>query len=180
MKNRIAPLTAVFLLTLSLLSGMTCHGVERKSRYITLQYSDLNTLKEFNNKLYLGRSLRNAVRRRNPVTTEDEVAAKLDAIIEKAMVVLDMYPNDMSITVVLVPKAKDIHRIFKTKYGQKCNDIAFYSLAEDTIYLSADHGTITVVAHEMGHAVVDHYFKVQPPSNIHELMAQFTSKHIND
>ncbi len=36
------------------------------------------------------------------------------------------------------------------------------------------------MAHEIGHAIVDHYFKVRPPYNVHELMAQFVEKRISD
>jgi Zn-dependent membrane protease YugP len=39
---------------------------------------------------------------------------------------------------------------------------------------------LRVVAHEVGHAIVDQYFMVRSPYNIHELLAQFTEKHITD
>jgi predicted metalloprotease len=60
------------------------------------------------------------------------------------------------------------------------NYLAFYSLSKKTIWISVDDANLHVLAHEIGHAVVDHYFKVRPPYNIHELMAQFVEKHITD
>ncbi len=155
-------------------------GGQCKSRYATLQYTNSKVLKEFDNELCLGRSLKRSMSKKNIVTTEDETIAKIDTIIEKAMVVLDMYPNKMHIKVVVVPNKKAIAQIYQQKYGKRVGFVAYYSLGEDTIYVSADHGNLEVVSHEIGHAIVDHFFEVRPPYNIHEMMAQFTSKHIND
>ena len=81
---------------------------------------------------------------------------------------------------MLLKTSDDVNRIYKQKYGKKAHNIAYYSLAEDTIYISVDDARLRVLAHEIGHAVVDHYFKVRPPYNIHELMAQFAEKHVSD
>ncbi len=153
---------------------------ERKSRYATLLYQSKELLRDFNNELYIGRSLSRILRKKKIVTTEDEVIAKIDIIIEKAEVILDMFPNNLHITVVLLPKSRDVAKLYQKKYGRRANHIAYYSLSEKTIYISVNDTNLEVFSHEVGHAVVDHYFKVRPPYNIHELMAQFTAKHITD
>lgn len=153
---------------------------EGKSRYATLIYSDKQLLRDFNDELMLGRRLSYYLRNKEIVTVEDEVFAKLDVIIEKAEVVLDMFPANLHITFVLLPSRSDVSLMYKSKYGKQANHIAYYSLKEDTIYISVDDTKLRVIAHEIGHAIVDHYFQVRPPYNIHELMAQFTEKHITD
>ena len=170
----------VFLLLFILTLPSPARSREVKSRYATLHYSTKRLLHEFNDQIRLGRKLRFLVRKKNIVTVEDEVIAKIDTIIEKAEVVLDMFPDNMHINVVLLETSNDVNRIYKQKYGKNADHIAYYSLAEDTIYISVDDARLSVIAHEIGHAIVDHYFKVRPPYNIHELMAQFTEKHIND
>jgi len=169
-----------FLLLFTLILPSPAHTLEVKSRYATLHYNTKQFLHDFNSQIRLGRKLNFIVRKKNIVTIEDEVLAKIDTIIEKAEVVLDMFPDNMHIHIVLLETSDDVNRIYKQKYGKKANHIAYYSLAEDTIYISVDDARLRVLAHEIGHAVVDHYFKVRPPYNIHELMAQFTEKHIND
>ncbi len=151
-----------------------------KSRYVTLSYSDRNVLRSFNERLVLSRNLRYHLKKKQITTIEDEVIAKLDVLIEKAEVVLDMFPPGLHITVVLLATRRDVAAVYKKKYGKHANHIAYYSLKEDTIYISAEDAKLRVIAHELGHAIVDHYFKVRPPYNIHELMAQFTEKHITD
>jgi hypothetical protein len=154
---------------------------QSQGRYVTLNYlGNKELLREFNSQLILGRKLRYFLQKKNIVTVEDEVIAKLDILVEKAETVLDMFPDKLHITIVLLPTRRDVAAVYKQKYGKHADHIAYYSLKEDTIYISVDDTELRVIAHEIGHAIVDHYFQVRPPYNIHELMAQFTEKHIND
>lgn len=151
-----------------------------KSRYATLVFSDTELLHDFNDEIRLGRKLTYYLRKKKIVTVEDEVLAKIDTIIEKAEVVLDMFPDKMHIRVVLLPDADAVNKVYYQMYRREASNIAYYSLSKDTIYISVNDASLRVLAHEVGHAVVDHFFKVRPPYNVHELMAQFTEKHITD
>ena len=153
---------------------------QAQSRYITLRYSSAEVLREFNDQLDLTSKLNQYIRKKNVVTVEDECLAKLDVVIEKAQAVLDMFPEKMHITVVLLRSQQDVSAMFMQKYGKQAKHIAYYSLSEDTIYASVEDASLRVIAHEMGHAIIDHYFQERPPYHIHELMAQFTEKHITD
>jgi len=151
------------------------------SRYATLQYRNKRVLREFNNKLIIGRKLSAMMRKKHLNTVEDEVLAKIDLIIEKTQVVLDMFPDNIHITLVLLPHAGAVAEKYKQRYGKHQANIAYYSLSRKTIYISVDDTNLRVLAHETGHAVVDHYFgKKRPPYKIHELMAQFAERHITD
>jgi STE24 endopeptidase len=35
-----------------------------------------------------------------------------------------------------------------------------------------------VIAHEMGHAAIDHYFAIKPPEKIAEMLAQYVDMHL--
>lgn len=153
---------------------------EAKSRYVTLHYDGKRLLREFNDKLIMGRKLTAMMRKKNVDTVEDEVLAKADLIVEKTQAVLDMFPEQIHITLHLLPEDDDVADMYLQKYGKRQKNIAYYSLSEKTIYISVDDTNLRVIAHEMGHAVVDQYFEVRPPYKIHELMAQFAEKHITD
>ena len=153
---------------------------EAKSRYATLRYTSQELLTDFNEEIELGRNLDAFARKTNIVTVEDEVLAKIDTIIEKAETILEMFPDQLHMSIVLLAKSADVARVFKEKYDKNVNYVAFYSLSEDAIYISVDDAKLSVLAHEIGHAIVDHYFKVRPPYNVHELMAQFVEKRISD
>lgn len=178
--NRVSlPLLALFILAGLIPRPAHCAG-QAQGRYVTLHYASRGLLKACNEELDLGRKLGRQIQKRNIVTAEDEVLAKLDTIMEKVEVVLDMFPANLRINVVLLESADDVSRVFAQKYGKRASHIAYYSLSEDTIYVSVENARLEVIAHEMAHAIVDHYFTERPPYNIHELMAQFAEKHIAD
>ncbi len=178
MSKPIFLLTCAVILSLCIAEQALCFQI--KSRYATIIFNDKKLLSEFNEELYLGRKLGRMLRKDNIVTVEDEILAKVDLIIEKAEVVLDMFPNGLHITLVLLPDQSDVVRVYKSKYGKNVDHIAYYSLSEKTIYISVDDTSLRVLAHEVGHAIVDHFYKVRTPYTIHELMAQFTERHIRD
>jgi hypothetical protein len=155
------------------------YSEQRQSRYVTLQYSDKEIIRTFNEQLILNGSL-SRMMRKNTVTIEDEVLAKTDIIMEKAETVLDMFPDNLHITLILLPTSADVSKVFYQKYQKHVSYVSFYSLSEKTIFISVDDTNLHVLAHEMGHAIIDRFFNVRPPYNIHELMAQFTEKHITD
>jgi hypothetical protein len=152
---------------------------QRESRYVTLKYSSKEMLRAFNDHLSLGGSL-GRMMKKNTVTVEEEVLAKTDIIVEKAETVLEMFPNNLHFILILLPASEDISRVFYQKYNKNVNYLSFYSLSEKTIYISVDDTNLSILAHEIGHVIVDRFFDVRPPYTIHELMAQFTEKHITD
>jgi len=154
---------------------------EQQSRYVTLLYADQVILQDFNSNLELNGKLDYAMRQKNVITVADEVLAKSDIIIEKVQIVLDMFPDNYHIQLVLLPTVADVAAVYKQKYGKDVNHIAYYSISEKTIYISVVDACLRVLAHEVGHSVVDHYFQqIRPPYNIHELMAQFAEQHVTD
>lgn len=155
-------------------------GTEYKSRYVTISCNDVDVLRGFNENLVLNKKLSYSMQKRNVVTVTDEVMAKVDIIVEKTQVVLDMFPSGYHIQLILLPDADAVSQVFREKYGKHVNHIAYYSLSEKTIYVSVQDTKLQVLAHEIAHSVVDYYFDVRPPYNIHELMAQFAEKHITD
>jgi len=177
MSNPRLPGFIALFIVFSLLSGTVAQAAS--SRYFTVRWNDPKVLRKFNDNLMIGR-LSRFMQKRNIVTVEDEVYAKLDVILEKAQLVLDMYPNNMKATVVLLPDSRAVSAIYQQKYGKQVKHIAYYSLSEKTVYVSVDDVNLRVISHELGHAIVDHYFQERPPYHIHELMAQFAEKHITD
>ena len=174
-------LPLLLLFSWILVPGGNAHGQELKSRYVTLVFTDMEVLQGFNSNLQLNGKLDYAIRQKNVITVADEVLAKVDIIIEKVEAVLDMFPDNYHIQLVLLPNASEVAVIYKQKYGKDVNHIAYYSLSEKTIYISVNDTRLRVLAHEIGHSVVDYYFlKIRPPYNIHELMAQFAEQHVTD
>jgi hypothetical protein len=173
----------LYILLMAVLGGalfiLECPAFELDSRYATITYQDPGALKKFNKKLYMG-TLRSRVKRQGPDTIEQEVVAKINVIIEKAMGVLDMYPPLLKFSIVIEPDEEAVQRHFQRLYKIDVNYIAFYSPGKNRVFYSADNGRLRVVTHEIGHVIVENYFKVSPPQRIHEVLAQYAEKHINE
>ena len=172
--------TVILWAVLGLVFITPAPAFEIKSRYATITYDSQKTLRKFNDELYVGGSLRAKVKRQGGDTIEDDVRAKINVIVEKAMVVLDMYPSNLKFSIVIHPDKKGVAADFMRIYNKRVNYIAFYSPSKDTIFFSANNGRLRVVAHEIGHVVAEHYFAISPPPRIHEVLAQYAEKHITD
>lgn len=170
-------LTAVLGVTLL---AFECPAFELRSRYAAIIYYDHNDLIKFNKKLYLGGRLRTMVKSQGADTIEEEVAAKINVIVEKAMTVLDMYPAGLNFSIVIQPDTAAVQQDFRQLYNIDVSYIAFYSPHKNRVFYSANNGRLRVVVHEIGHVVAENYFKVSPPQRIHEVLAQYAEKHIND
>jgi hypothetical protein len=155
----------------------TALSLTLESRYAVITYDNAKDLKDFNDELYMGR-LKSQVRRSD--TVEEEVVAKIDFIVEKVMLVLDMFPRQLEFKIRVHAGVKGVQQSFRELYKMNVYYIAFYSPSQNTVFYSADDATLRVVAHEIGHVVAENYFTISPPQRIHEVMAQFAEQHITD
>lgn len=173
-------LSAIFLLIfLGLLGSVAGVGAaELETRFGKIIYTDQGALKKFNHELYLGSSLRNRLPRGD--TLDGEVINKLEYVVKKVMLVLDMHLPELQFTIVIHPSASGVQADFKRLYHIDVDYIAFYSPHQNTVFYSAKDASLRVVAHEIGHVVAENYFQVSPPARIHEVMAQYAEKHVTD
>lgn len=155
------------------------YGQEIKTRYTTIIYDNAGVLRKFNRELYLGR-LKYLLKSGESETIEDEVKEKIDLIVEKVQTVLDMFPGKINFSIVIHLSPEGVQQEFKRIYNKEVDYIAFFSPGENTVFYSADNGSLRVVAHEIAHVVAEHYFTVSPPPKIHEVLAQYAESHITD
>jgi hypothetical protein len=176
--NWFKPIYVILLTGVLCFSPFDTHALELESRYAAITYSSHDDLRKFNNELYMGR-LRSQIRKSGD-TIEDEVVAKINFIVEKVMVVLDMFPPELKFSIVIHPNEKQVQQDFRKIYKVDVDYIAFYSPSRNRVFYSANNATLRVVAHEIGHTVVENYFNISPPQRIHEVLAQFAEKHVTD
>ena len=171
--------TFILLLFILLSIKSPSYGFELTSRYATIQYEKEELLRKFNRELLLG-NLSNLMRYKRSVTWQDEIKNKVDVIVERVIVVLDMRPDDVRFKIVLLPTEEDVQQVYKAKYDRKVDYIAFYAPKDKTVYVSVNDIRIGVFAHELGHLIIDLFYKTTTPSKIHEILAQFVETHLMD
>lgn len=154
-------------------------GFELTSRYSTLVYEREDLLRTFNKEISLG-SLSYLTRNMRSITSDDEIRNKMDVLVERIEVVLDMYPKDVKVRIVLLSSDTEVQKVYKARYNRNVDFIAFYATKEKTVYVSVSDIRLGVLAHELAHMIIDHYFGVSPPVKIHEVLAQFVEKNLKD
>ncbi len=170
---------ALFTCLFLLMSASISSGYELKTRYATIIYENEKLLRQFNREVSLG-SLSYLIRNKTSITADDEVKNKLDAIVERIETILDMFPKELKFKVILLPSDTDVQKIYRKKYGKNVDYIAFYSPREKTVFVSVNDISLGVLAHELAHVIIDLFYGIPTPVNIHEVLAQYVESHIRD
>lgn len=152
---------------------------ELKSRYATICFENTALLKKFNTRLYMGQ-MRYLLDSKKNITIGDEVINKIDVITKKVEQVLEMSPPNLHYKIVLCPSIGAVTDSYENIYRKRTRYPCFYSPRENTVFISVRNLELRMLAHEIGHVVVENYFKVSPPVKIHEVLAQFAEMHVTD
>jgi hypothetical protein len=109
------------------------------------------------------------------------IGITLKAVFEMAEIALDIFPQPFQkVNVLLCDDYISVQQVYKERYQKDFDGIAFISLGRMEIVISIPDTNLQVFSHEVGHAIVEQYFKPRPSYVLHELMAQYCEKHIND
>lgn len=113
-------------------------------------------------------------------TVEEKIAYKLDALFRKVKDILNMHPRTERIHIRIFKRQRDLRNEHNKIFGGGFDDnlLSFYAYKHNTIYTTEEDISDTIIAHEMGHAVIDHYFVVRLPENIAELLAGYVESHL--
>lgn len=121
-------------------------------------------------KLFLGKG----------VSDEEKLANKIDIIVRKAKKILDMHPEDYSICIRIYETDEAMWSVYEEIFKERKEYKAFYINKFQTIYISLNGLSESVLAHELGHSIIDAYFKILPPEKIRELLACYVDVHLKD
>ncbi len=105
---------------------------------------------------------------------------RVDEIMEKVRSTLDMYPEEVVITILLYPDHDSLGEVFREITQEEYVPLAFYSHSTESIYIDASSITEGMLAHEMAHATINIYYDEPLPAKTQEILAQYVDKHLWD
>ena len=111
---------------------------------------------------------------------KDEIAYKFDLIFFKVQEILDMRPKDLRLNVRIYRGQDDLNRVYVEIFDRNDKFIAYYVFKINTLFASEEKISANVLAHEIAHCVIDHYFSLVPPTKVAEMIAQYADVHIRD
>lgn len=103
---------------------------------------------------------------------------KMDALYERVQQILDMRKKMKKVSIHVYPNKEQLHAAFREIFNAPCPVRAWYAHEHNTIYLNAKDVHEGIVAHEMAHAVIDHYLLVRPPKATAEILARYVDAHL--
>lgn len=101
----------------------------------------------------------------------------IDSLFERVQLILDMPAPKFKINIILYNTQEQLSQTYQNFAAVKDDKIyAFYWHETKTIYLQKNRLAIGVIAHEIGHSIIDHFFIIRPPTKVSELLCQYVDK----
>ena len=153
------------------------------TNFCTVFYENDVDLRKVNKRLRLGFSNFYSPRsyKQSPgILTQDIVADKFDAIFNRAEEILDMYPARIHVTINIYKTQEELNTVYEDFFNEPNKAVSFYIYKTNTIYTVESQLTEGIIAHEMAHCIIDHYFVMLPPRKIQEMLAVYVDVHLKD
>jgi hypothetical protein len=111
------------------------------------------------------------------------IKEKVDAVFERVQEILDMHRNMEKVVIIIYPNNKRFYEartqiIGENLIGKKRRIRSWYIFKQNTIYINADDVHEGILAHELAHAIIDHYLSIRPPRATAEILARYVDKHL--
>jgi len=152
-----------------------------ESAYFTIYYKPDCNVKKIERRLRTRYFYVDEYRRQSkPENTEEKIAYRMDLLLKKIKEILGMHPRKMNLTIKIFKNKKELYEEYENIFNSQERHKAFYVHKYTTIYTTEGDISDSVMSHEIGHAVVDHYFVVRPPERVRELLAQYVDLHLED
>ena len=152
-----------------------------ETAYTIIYYADKKGLEKFNAKIDYGPSDWGRNRRQVKNFSEElfeRITPKVDAIYERVQELLDMRKAMEKVVVRIYPDTRELSKAYEEIYGKTCQIRAWYIFEYHTIYLNVDDLHEGMLAHELAHAVIDHFLLVRPPPATAEILARYVDSHL--
>lgn len=101
-------------------------------------------------------------------------AEALDTLFLGVCNMLDMNLYSFQGTIKICRDTSQLNDIYTNLFGSSLGGrYSFYVCDLNTIYISQEHFEREVLGHEIAHAIISHYFVVQPPVKASEVLAGY-------
>jgi len=153
------------------------------SKFCTVFYENDVDLKKVNRRINLGFSKfydPRSDKKSSPISIEDIIADKLDAIFNRAEDILDMHPAKIHVAINIYKRQEDLDKVYEEFFNEPNKAVSFYIYKTNTIYAIEPQLNESILAHEMAHCIIDHYFVILPPRKIQEMLAVYVDIYLKE
>lgn len=162
------------------------HSLE--TRYTVIRYQSVEDLEKFNRKIDYSRGQSGFMQMFSSSSSHDltdEITNKVDAIYERVQNILGMRKKNKKVIINIYADKKQLYAVYlKHKdtafrnFNPSSKFRAWYIHQNNTIYVNSSDLHEGMLAHEMAHAVIDHYLLIRPPTATAEILARYVDSHL--
>lgn len=134
------------------------YAMEFSTKYATVHYSEYRDMDDFLWKL--------GGERIDFLNNPQPASIRIDRIVDRIQAILGVIPRDLRFNIYL------------TRGELRDGMQAYYDYNTKSIYISVDHASQGVLAHEIGHAIINKYFPTPLPSKVQEILMQYVDKYL--
>lgn len=98
---------------------------------------------------------------------------RLDNLYYVVSDIMDIHLDQVTINIFLVKSKQEISELLESTTGEEIKAASFYNKENNTIYISEEEFRVGVLGHELGHAIIAHYFVVPPPEKMQEVLCGY-------
>jgi len=109
---------------------------------------------------------------------QQELVRKVDLLFEKVQLILDMRKEMRKIRIKLFSNRQQLRQAYIKIYGRDSGVRGWYVYDFNTVYLNVSEVHEGMLAHELGHAIIDNFLTVRPPRATAEILARYVDKHL--
>lgn len=160
-------------------AGMNWENIS--TRYVTILYQDDADLHTFLQKIQPRRaawSFKQLFSRTEQDNLYTKVSKDVDMLFERVQEILDMHKKMPRVAIMIYPDKKELHRAYEDIYQEKCRIRAWYRYSNNAVYVTAADIKVGMLAHELAHAIIDHYLVIKPPAASAEILARYVDSHL--
>ena len=153
-----------------------------KSKLVTIHYNDEHLLEDFEDKIRPSSftyAMNTIFLGENGTSKDASLGEFVDTLFKRVQQILGMPLPSLRVNIQLLKSQRDVSWKWASITGTPTKAPAFYWKKTNTIYLQPKELSTGILAHEMGHAVIDHYFVIRPPSKIAEMLCEYVDKEIS-
>lgn len=151
------------------------------TRFTSIHYQEEGDLEKFYSRIDYGPrhwGIKRLFSSSAPKNVQEAIVKKVDLLFERVQSILGMRKKIDKVNVRLHQDQDQLHRAFYNIYRQKCHIRAWYRYKNNTVYLNLQDLDEGMLAHELAHAIIDHYLLVRPPRATAEILARYVDRHL--
>ena len=159
------------------------HWLSIQSKYTVILYQTPEDLVRFDRQLKYepaSRGLKRLFSHQRSGSITEKVAGKVDALFERVQEILEMRRNMEKPTIFIHPDRDQLHDAYARLFKRPCKIRAWYQYSTNGVYVNVNDLHEGMLAHELAHAIIDHYLLIRPPAATAEILARYVDSHLKD